>query len=84
MQIKLTWYYNNARGRPRKKKIISRNRAYHGVTVATASLTGLPWVHDHCLPRRFTQSLSGWNGPCHIESQKEDYGKCRRRKMDQR
>ena len=51
MQIKLTWYYNNARGRPRKKKIISRNRAYHGVTVATASLTGLPWVHaDFDLP----------------------------------
>ena len=41
-QIKLVWYYNNARGRPEKKKIISRKRAYHGVTVATASLTGLP------------------------------------------
>src|SRR5262249_9264190 len=41
MQIKLTWYFNNARGRPKKKKIISRQRAYHGVTVATASLTGL-------------------------------------------
>ncbi|MEO0962248.1 MAG: aminotransferase class III-fold pyridoxal phosphate-dependent enzyme, partial [Pseudomonadota bacterium] len=41
-QIKLVWYYNNALGRPAKKKIISRKRAYHGVTVATASLTGLP------------------------------------------
>lgn len=41
-QVKLLWYYNNARGRPQKKKIISRQRAYHGVTVATASLTGLP------------------------------------------
>jgi 4-aminobutyrate--pyruvate transaminase len=40
--IKLVWYYNNALGRPAKKKIISRQRAYHGVTVATASLTGLP------------------------------------------
>src|SRR5690606_894713 len=40
--IKLAWYYNNARGRPAKKKIISRRRAYHGVTIATASLTGLP------------------------------------------
>ena len=46
MQIKLTWYYNNARGKPEKKKIISRMRAYHGVTIATASLTGLPWVHN--------------------------------------
>ncbi|MGE4279811.1 MAG: aspartate aminotransferase family protein [Magnetospirillum sp.] len=40
--IKLIWYRNNARGLPGKKKIIARERAYHGVTVATASLTGLP------------------------------------------
>ncbi len=51
MQIKLTWYYNNARGRPQKKKIISRIKAYHGVTVASGSLTGLPPVHaDFDLP----------------------------------
>jgi 4-aminobutyrate---pyruvate transaminase len=49
--IKLIWYYNNALGRPRKKKIISRWRAYHGVTVASASLTGLPNNHrDFDLP----------------------------------
>ncbi|HEY6258906.1 MAG TPA: aminotransferase [Xanthobacteraceae bacterium] len=41
-QIKLVWYMNNALGRPAKKKIISRIKAYHGVTVASASLTGLP------------------------------------------
>ena len=40
--IKIIWYINNALGRPEKKKIISRQKAYHGVTVATASLTGLP------------------------------------------
>lgn len=49
--IKMIWYYNNARGRPNKKKIISRQRAYHGVTIATASLTGLPNNHrDFDLP----------------------------------
>lgn len=49
--VKLVWYYNNALGRPEKKKIISRKRAYHGVTVATASLTGLPANHrDFDLP----------------------------------
>ena len=41
-QIKLVWYMNNALGRPKKKKIISRLKAYHGVTIAAASLTGLP------------------------------------------
>ena len=46
-QVKLMWYYNNAVGRPEKKKIISRARGYHGVTVASGSLTGLPPFHKH-------------------------------------
>ena len=45
-QIKLLWYYNNARGFPGKKKIISRERGYHGVTLASASLTGLDVLHE--------------------------------------
>ncbi|MEQ8701736.1 MAG: aminotransferase class III-fold pyridoxal phosphate-dependent enzyme, partial [Bauldia litoralis] len=49
--LKLVTYYWNAMGKPEKKKIISRQRAYHGVTVATASLTGLPANHaDFDLP----------------------------------
>ncbi|MDS1141028.1 aspartate aminotransferase family protein [Pusillimonas sp. SM2304] len=43
--IKMVWYYNNALNRPEKKKIIARNRGYHGVTVASASLTGLAPNH---------------------------------------
>ncbi len=50
-QVKLVWYYNNALGRPKKKKIIGRLKGYHGVTVASASLTGLPANHlDFDLP----------------------------------
>lgn len=50
-QVKLMWYYNNAIGRPEKKKIISRIKGYHGVTVAAASMTGLPANHtDFDLP----------------------------------
>ena len=50
-QVKLAWYYNNALGRPKKKKIISRQNAYHGVTIVAASLTGLPNNHrDFDLP----------------------------------
>jgi 4-aminobutyrate--pyruvate transaminase len=50
-QIKLVWYMNNALGRPDKKKIISRLKAYHGVTIAAASLTGLANNHrDFDLP----------------------------------
>src|SRR4051812_5819938 len=46
-QIKFAWYAANARGTPRKKKIIARQRGYHGVTLASASLTGLTPVHKN-------------------------------------
>ncbi len=46
-QLKIVWYYNNARGKPEKKKIISRDRGYHGSSVASGSLTGLPLFHAH-------------------------------------
>jgi 4-aminobutyrate---pyruvate transaminase len=50
-QVKLVWYLNNALGRPSKKKIVSRLKAYHGVTIVAASLTGLPANHrDFDLP----------------------------------
>jgi 4-aminobutyrate--pyruvate transaminase len=49
--IKLAWYINNALGRPQKKKIIARQRAYHGVTIAAGSLSGLAFAHtDFDLP----------------------------------
>lgn len=43
--IKLVWYYNNILGRPKKKKIISRWRGYHGSGLMTGSLTGLQLFH---------------------------------------
>ncbi len=49
--VKLVWYYHNAIGKPDKKKIIARRNAYHGVTVAAASLSGLVSNHrDFDLP----------------------------------
>jgi 4-aminobutyrate--pyruvate transaminase len=49
--VKLVWYYHNAIGKPDKKKIIARRNAYHGVTVAAASLSGLVTNHrDFDLP----------------------------------
>jgi 4-aminobutyrate--pyruvate transaminase len=43
--LKLLWYRANAMGQPQRKKIISRLRGYHGVTIASASMTGLPINH---------------------------------------
>jgi len=54
-QIKFMWYAANARGETKRKKIIARNRAYHGVTLASASLTGLDAFHKSFdLPFDFT------------------------------
>jgi 4-aminobutyrate---pyruvate transaminase len=53
--IKMIWYYNNGRGLHQKKKIIGRIKGYHGVTVAAASLTGLPYNH-----RSFDLPLPGF------------------------
>ena len=53
-QIKLIWYMNNALGRPQKKKIISRRKGYHGVTVAA----GL--AHRRC---RSTRPISTCRSP---------------------
>jgi 4-aminobutyrate--pyruvate transaminase len=53
--IKMVWYFNNAVGRPRKKKIIGRIKGYHGITLAAASLTGLPANH-----RSFDVPLPGF------------------------
>jgi 4-aminobutyrate--pyruvate transaminase len=53
--VKLVWYYNNARGRPEKKKIVGRTKGYHGITVASGSLTGLPNNH-----RSFDLPLPGF------------------------
>ncbi len=45
--FKLVRYYHNAIGKPQKKKIIARDKGYHGVTLAAASLSGLPSMHRH-------------------------------------
>jgi 4-aminobutyrate--pyruvate transaminase len=49
--VKMVWYMNNAMGRPRKKKFLARISGYHGITIASGSLTGLPNNHrDFDLP----------------------------------
>jgi 4-aminobutyrate---pyruvate transaminase len=53
--IKMVWYLNNALGRPNKKKIIGRLKGYHGITIGSASLTGLPANH-----RSFDVPLPGF------------------------
>ncbi|MEX4004859.1 aminotransferase [Paraburkholderia sp. EG285A] len=46
-QAKLVWHYNCLRGLPNKKKIISRERGYHGCSVFAGSMTGMSVFHDN-------------------------------------
>lgn len=73
--IKLIWYYNNALGRPQKKKFIARQRGYHGVSIASASLTGLPaFQRDFDLPLSFARHVSTphvWRGAKPGESEED-------------
>ncbi len=43
---KLVWYYHNLIGKPSKKRIIARERAYHGNSVMAGSMTGLNFYHN--------------------------------------
>jgi len=53
--VKLAWLYHAQNGNPSRRKIISRQRAFHGSTVVGASLTGLPRLH-----REFGLPLPGF------------------------
>lgn len=53
--VKLAWHYNILRGKPEKRKIISRWRGYHGSGLVSGSLTGLKAYHD-----RFNLPLDGF------------------------
>jgi len=76
--FKLVRYYNNARGRPTKKKIIARQKGYHGVTMAAASLSGLTVMHRHfdlplpgvlrvSAPHLYGDGLPGESEPAFVE-----------------
>jgi 4-aminobutyrate---pyruvate transaminase len=68
--VKFVWYYNNALGRPEKKKFIARQGGYHGITLAAGSLTGLqvnqkgfdlplPFVRHASSPHHYRNALPG-------------------------
>lgn len=43
---RLCWYYWNAKDQPQRRKFIAHRRAYHGNTIASASLSGVGYVHE--------------------------------------
>ena len=53
--MRVIHYYNNLRGKPNKKKIISRNNGYHGSTYIAAHLTGI-----HATKNSFDRAAESW------------------------
>ena len=67
---RIAWYYWNAEGKPQRRKFIAHRQAYHGNTIAAASLTGVPdnqrffnlpldgFLHVRC-PHYYREGLAG-------------------------
>ncbi|MEJ7799738.1 MAG: aminotransferase [Ilumatobacter sp.] len=54
--VKLTWFFQNARGLRDKKLVIARDGAYHGSGIASGGLTGMAYCHEEFdLPRDFVR-----------------------------
>ena len=53
--VKLAWLYHSTRGKPAKRKVIARDRSFHGSTIAAASMCGLDFMH-----REFGLPLPGF------------------------
>ncbi|MCZ6722005.1 MAG: aminotransferase [Proteobacteria bacterium] len=84
-QIKLVWYYNNVRGKTKKKKIIARKRAYHGVTVISGGLTGLDLLHtgfDLPLARVVRTDTPSYYWGAEAGSSERDFSKELARRLD--
>jgi 4-aminobutyrate--pyruvate transaminase len=71
--VKMTWLYHKAHGQPEKRKIIARNKAFHGSTIAAASMCGLPFMHrEYGLPLPgflHTTTPDPYHGPAPGESE---------------
>ncbi|GGM10013.1 aspartate aminotransferase family protein [Pseudooceanicola nanhaiensis] len=84
--VKMIWYRANAMGQPQRKKIISRIKGYHGITIASGSMTGLPANHgsfDLPLPGFLhTGSPHHWREAADGESE-EDFSKRRAQELEE-
>ena len=48
--VKMLWFLHASEGNPRRRKILTRWNAYHGVTAVSASMTGKPYNSVFGLP----------------------------------
>jgi putrescine aminotransferase len=48
--IRLIRHYRTLKGEPKRRIIISRKNAYHGSTIAAASMSGMAHMHAHSYP----------------------------------
>ena len=82
--IKMLWLINWSKGRPEKRKIISRQNAYHGSTALAASLTGRDYIHPFGLPVaevRYAEMPHHWRYAEPGESE-EDYASGLAQRLD--
>ncbi len=73
--VKLLWLLAESEGRPHRRLMLSRRNAYHGMTIATASLTGKDYVRSASglpIPEvRFLSCPHHWREAAEDESEEE-------------
>jgi len=69
--VKILRYWSNVSGQPKRRKIITRERAYHGVTVAAGSLTSLPANLTHFDPPLEALGILRTDAPCYYSGARD-------------
>ncbi len=67
--IKMAWSYHKTRGKPAKRKIMSRRGAYHGSTIFATHLSGLPAMHDYL--NTHLEEVISTDLPCHFREARD-------------
>jgi putrescine aminotransferase len=75
--IRLIRHYWTLKGEPKRRIIISRKNAYHGSTIAAASMSGMAHMHLHSYPlyEGFRHIMDPyWYGECKEGESPEEFG----------
>jgi putrescine aminotransferase len=75
--IRLIRHYWTLKGEPKRRIIISRRSAYHGSTIAAASMSGMAHMHAHSYPlyEGFRHIMDPyWYGESHAGESPEAFG----------
>ncbi|TGD71699.1 aminotransferase class III-fold pyridoxal phosphate-dependent enzyme [Mangrovimicrobium sediminis] len=84
--LRLVNRYYQLQGRPEKKLIISRNNAYHGSTIAAASLGGMKGMHEQTNGLDYVHHIDQphWFEVAGLDETPDDFGRRVARQLEEK